>query len=167
MPGKKSEKENSRKRFRPSNRSQSVDDGVFDAGIIDASPGDARNESRDKLNSQQTPDVNGKLKNLTEHKVWQQSTGALGGMWARYLQILRSTFANMPLERQVQLIINACQIVSVGLTVLGLCFIYRFLPLFARVLVVPIAVGIAWWFGTKTIASVILQRYSKYFNHKF
>jgi hypothetical protein len=162
MPDKKSEKENKRKRFRPFNRSQSVDDGV-----IDASPGDSPSESRDKFNSRQTSDLDGKLKNLTEHKVWQQSTGAVGGMWARYLQILRSSFANMPLERQVQLIINACQIVTVGLTVLGLCFIYRFLPLFARVLVVPIVVGVAWWFGTKTVATVILQRFSKYLNHKF
>jgi|SRR5271163_3632648 len=162
MPDKKSEKENKRKRFRPFNRSQNVDDGV-----IDASPGDSPSESRDKLNGRRPSDINGKLKNLTEHKAWQQSIGALRGMWARYLEILRSSFASMPLERQVQLIINACQIVTVGVTVVGLGVIYRFLPLFARVLVVPIVVGVAWWFGTKAVAIVILQRFSKYLNQKF
>jgi len=107
------------------------------------------------------------LQNLTEHQAWKQSTGAASKMWARYVELLRTSFIGMSRDRQVQLITNASQIVCVGLTALVLSYFYKFFPLFARVAIVPIAIIGAWWIGSNIVADAMIERFSKYLNQEF
>ena len=80
--------------------------------------------------------------------------------WSRFVEKLREAldetfenmreaFNNMPPDRQNQLITNASQIICIGLTAVTLSYFYRFLPLFARVALVPALLVGAWWVGTK------------------
>jgi len=160
MSPKKSENDRIKKpyTFRGGMGGRSIND---DDNIIDASPGDRAEDTNNGSGKKQ------EMQNLTESKAWKQSTGAASRMWARYLEILRTSFKNMSRERQTQLITNACQIICVGLTAVALSYFYRFLPLFARVLGVPIVLVGAYWVGTNIVADAMIERFNKYLNQDF
>ena len=127
---------------------------------FDASPG-AEDPSSEGPGPQKKKQ---ELQNLTEHKAWKQSTGAASRLWARYVELLRTSFINMPRDRQTQLITNASQIICVGLTAVAFSYFYKFFPLFARVVLVPVALIGAFWIGTNIVAEAMIERFSKYLN---
>jgi hypothetical protein len=130
-----------------------------DNGIIDASPGDAE---KPKVSPQK------QLSNITESQAWRQTSTAANQMWARYLAVLRESFKRMPREQQDQYISNGCRVFCVGLTVLGLCYVYPLLPLFTRVWLVPLVIIIAWWPITRVFTTVVTERWLlKYLNQEF
>jgi len=133
-----------------------------DNGIIDASPGD-----REKPQGSKGPSQN-QLSNITESQAWRQTTGAANQMWTRYLAVLQDSFKRMPREQQEQYITNGCRVFVVGLTVLGLCYVYPLLPIFTRVWLVPLVIVVAWWPITRVFATVVTERWlNKYLNQEF
>jgi|SRR5277367_74582 len=155
MSPKKSDNERGKKSsgFRPGASGRS----------FDATPGAENQNDRNQAGSGKKQE----LQNLTEHKAWKQSAGAANRMWARYVELLRTSFINMPRDRQTQLITNASQIICVGLTAVALSYFYKFFPLFARVALVPIALVGAYWVGTNIVAEAMIERFSKYLNQEF
>jgi hypothetical protein len=161
MSPKKSENEPGKKpyNFRPGGRGGRIDDNV-----IDASPGERPGDQGKGSPNFNQSRAKQELSNLTEHKAWKQSTGAANQMWTRYVAILQTSFTGMTRPRQIQLITNASQIVSMGLTAVALSLFYRFLPIFARVIIVPAALVAAWWLGTNVIAAALVERFNQYLN---
>jgi hypothetical protein len=141
------------KRFSPGKKGKLEDFGVIDArptGPDDPAPGQQRSE--------------GKPINLREHKLWQEFSQVISRGWGGYTKFLLSSFVTLTRESQVQLITNGSLIVTVGIAMLVLCFIYRFLPLPARVVGVPVVLGAAWWLGANIVSDVLIERFDRYLN---
>ena len=108
-----------------------------------------------------------KPKNIRETKVWQQSSNGIKHLWSNYMQMLKRSFQTMPRTQQEQLIGRICLIVTIGVSMLLLGFVYSFLPQLLRVFVLPGLFALAYWAGTKLVTPIIIIRYEQYLNRDF
>jgi hypothetical protein len=102
--------------------------------------------------------------NIKETKIWQQTVGAVQQMLAAWLNMLRVSFLRMGRADQQKLITNFSQIITIGVSCLALSFVYQFLPLLVRVLLLPTVIVAAWWVGSKVVPQVIIKRFGSFFN---
>jgi hypothetical protein len=68
--------------------------------------------------------------------------------WSRFVKEFRETLENKPTDPHDQLNLKISQMICVGLAAVALSYFYKFFPLFARVVVVPIVLIGAWFVGT-------------------
>ena len=99
---------------------------------------------------------------IRETKAYLKAQNGAKRMWSNYLAFLGSSFQRMEREEQIATIQKFSMAFSIGIAVLAISFFYSLLPQQLRVLAVPIALGSAWWFGTKVIAPQAINRLDKY-----
>lgn len=68
-----------------------------------------------------------------------------------------NTFLELSRDEQERYIERFCITVSVGLACVLSSFFYWLLPPIVRVLVVPVFIGGAWWFGAKVVAKLLTE----------
>lgn len=105
-------------------------------------------------------------RNLKETKVWQETIGAAQQMWSNYVNVLGVSFRRMGRIEQCNLILKLSQIITIGVAALATSFFYPFLPLFVRVLGLPVVIIGAWFIGSKVVSPVIIKRVEKSLNPK-
>lgn len=141
--------------------------------IIDATPGNGRVDHVDvEPNSDKQPLPRSAAGQAGDQgRGWQSANSPLKGLgnavapfWAKYMELLRTSFQRMNRTEQVQLIVKAAIVVSVGLSAVGLEFFYYFLPLFVRVIAAPLVVVLSWWFGARIVAPMMITRFEHYLN---
>jgi hypothetical protein len=132
----------------------------FDDQIIDASPGDTPPEGPMGIQSANRP------ANLRDTKAWQNVSGGIQGIWAKYLATLASAFSRMTRTEQIDLIIKGSQIVTIGVAVVGLGLFYYFLNVMIRVFATPALLVGAWWVGTNVVAPAMITRFGQYLNEE-
>ena len=81
--------------------------------------------------------------------------------------MLTTKFKQLPRAEQETLITRISQVVTMGSSVLVIQLFYSFLPLFLRVLALPLALVAAWWAGTRVVAPMMIIRYDKYLNREY
>lgn len=99
---------------------------------------------------------------IRETKAYLKAQNGAKRMWSNYLAFLGSSFQRMDREEQLATIQKFSMVLSIGIAILAISCFYSLLPQQLRVLVVPFAVGGAWWFGSKVIAPQTINRLDKY-----
>ncbi len=102
--------------------------------------------------------------NIRETKAYLKAQTGAKRMWSNYVAFLGSSFRRMDRDEQIAIIQKFLMALSIGIAVLAISMFYSLLPQQLRVLAVPIAVGAAWWFGSKVIAPQTINRLDKYIN---
>jgi hypothetical protein len=69
--------------------------------------------------------------------------------WSGYLEMMSRRFHNSPRSKQDEYILRMSQICTIGAAALALSFGYPFLPVFARVFMLPLVLVAAWFIGGK------------------
>lgn len=103
-------------------------------------------------------------KSIQETQLYKDSVGSAQRFWNNYVNLLRTSFKNMPRAGQERLIIRFCQVITIGSSIWFLMFIYSFLPTIVRVFVLPVVVVASWWVGTRIVGSVMIERFSRHLN---
>jgi|LNFM01.2.fsa_nt_gb hypothetical protein len=106
----------------------------------------------------------GKPHDIRETKAYLKAQNGAKRMWSNYVAFLGSSFRRMDREEQIAIIQKFSMVFSIGIAILAISCFYSLLPQQLRVLAVPIAIGGAWWFGTKVIAPQTINRLDKYIN---
>ncbi len=97
-------------------------------------------------------------KSIRDTATWKASQRGIKQFWTSYLTRLSESFNSMSRGEQENLIAKFCVIVTVGVTVMGFLLFYNFIPLHLRVILIPIAMVVAWWAAGKIVAPVVLDR---------
>ncbi len=100
--------------------------------------------------------------NIRETKAYLKAQTGAKRMWSNYVSFLGDSFQQMDRAEQIAIIQKFSMAFSIGIAVIAISCFYSLLPQQLRVLVVPIGVGGAWWFGSKVIAPQIINRLDKY-----
>lgn len=131
-------------------------------GTIDASPD---NTAASRTGSK--PGLGSGARNVLETKAWQESKAGALRIWHNYKLMLITKFKQLPRAEQETLITRICQVVTMGSAVLVIQLFYSFLPLFLRVLALPLALVGAWWAGTRVVAPMMIIRYDEHLNREY
>lgn len=99
---------------------------------------------------------------IRETKAYLKAQKGAKRMWSNYVTFLGASFQRMERDEQISIIQKFSMVFSIGIAVLAISCFYSLLPQQLRVLVVPIGVGVAWWFGSKVIAPQTINRLDKY-----
>ena len=99
---------------------------------------------------------------IRETKAYLKAQNGAKRMWDNYLAFLGSSFQRMDREEQITTIQKFSMAFSIGIAALATSCFYSMLPQQLRVLVVPIVLGGAWWFGSKVLAPQAINRLDKY-----
>ncbi len=100
--------------------------------------------------------------NIRETKAYLKAQTGAKRMWSNYVSFLGDSFQQMERAEQIAIIQKFSMTFSIGIAVIAISCFYSLLPQQLRVLVVPIGVGGAWWFGSKVIAPQIINRLDKF-----
>ncbi len=106
-------------------------------------------------------------RNIQDTKAWRQSQAGLQNLWTNYKQALKNSWEQMPREDQEGFITRLSQIVTVGVSVLAVMFVYGFLPKLIAIFAVPAVLLGSYWAGTKVVAPIILLQFESLLNEEF
>lgn len=123
-------------------------------------------QPRKPVNSNKQPQE-GKPRNIFETVAWKRSINAATGLWSNYRNLLKNSFEQMPRAIQEQLISRLCLIVTLGVTIVLLMFVYTFIPQLIREILVPLVLIGSFWLGKNVVSTVVLSRYEHLLNRKF
>ncbi|MBP6747214.1 hypothetical protein KA344_18430 [bacterium] len=99
---------------------------------------------------------------IRDTKAYLKAQNGAKRMWSNYVAFLGSSFQRMERDEQIATIQKFSMVFSIGIAALAISCFYSMLPQPIRVIAVPIAIGGAWWFGTKVIAPQLVNRLDKY-----
>ena len=74
-----------------------------------------------------------------------------------------NAFSNLSREEEERYVERFCITICVGLACVLSSFFYWFLPPLVRVLVVPVFIGAAWWFGAKVVMKLLTEEGTEQF----
>lgn len=100
--------------------------------------------------------------NIRDTKAYLKAQTGAKRMWSNYVSFLGESFQQMERAEQIAIIQKFSMAFSIGIAVIAISMFYSLLPQQLRVVVVPLGVGGAWWFGSKVIAPQIINRLDKY-----
>ncbi len=97
--------------------------------------------------------------NIKESRIWKDSIGAIFGVLRNWLKLLYKYYQNMTAAQQEELVTKVCWLATVGAAAWIWCVIYPlFLPI-VRVLLCPISMFCAYWFGKKLVPAIMIERF--------
>jgi hypothetical protein len=106
-------------------------------------------------------------RSIQDTKIYKDSMSGLRYGWNNYVQLLKNSFNRMPRANQEALITRFSMIITIGVSIIMIIFFYPFLPLFLRVIGVPLGLAAAWWAGTRIVGPVMIVRYEEHLNREF